>query len=59
MCDAFATCSHWVVLGVVHVIDGRRMSRNSTSSYKFVGSNRVRYVKNTNKVGKKTTAAMG
>ena len=52
MRDSFAACSHRVVLRVVHVIDGRGTSPNSTGDYRFVGSNRVRYVKNINKVGK-------
>lgn len=59
MRDSFAACSHGVVLRVVHVIDGRGTNPNSTSGYRFVGSNRVRYVKNINKVGKNTTAATG
>ena len=59
MRNSFASCSHGVVLRVVHVIDGRGTSPNSTSGYRFVGSNRVRYVKNINKVGKNTTAATG
>lgn len=42
MSDSLASCSHWVVVGGVHVIDGRRMSGYSANDYKFVGSNRVR-----------------
>lgn len=26
MSDSFASCSHWIVVGGVHAIDGRRMS---------------------------------
>ena len=59
MCNSFASCSHGVVLRVVHFIDGRGTSPHSTSDYRFVGSNRVRYVKNINKVGKNTTPATG
>lgn len=42
MSDSFASCSYWVVLRGVHVIDGRRMRPNSTRDYRFVGSKRVR-----------------
>ena len=42
MSDTFASCSYWVVLRGVHVIDGRRMRLNSTRDYRFVGSKRVR-----------------
>ena len=40
--DSFASRSHRVMLGAIHLLKGRRMPRNSTSGYRFVGSNRVR-----------------
>ena len=42
MSDSLASRSHGVMLGAIHLIKGRRMLRDSTSGYKFVGSNRVR-----------------
>jgi hypothetical protein len=40
--DSFASRSHRVMLGAIHLLKGRRMPRDSTSGYRFVGSNRVR-----------------